>query len=164
MPEGFLALEAFVRGAALTAENVRAAAPHDARASECNTQIVTEECPCRDTLAAVRRFHAALADALELALERMLSDVACDVLARELRLAPAEIATIAARALDEAANEVPVSVRAHPDETHRLTDLGVPVIADSALRRGDVALDVQSGSIDVSLGARLACVVAHCGR
>lgn len=163
MADGFVALETFVRGAARGSEPAAAAAAlDDARASESPTHVVAA-CPCRDALVAARRFHAALADALEAVLERLLNDLACDVLARELRLAPAEIAAIAKRALERAATDVPVAVRAHPDELPRLAELGIAVIADSALRYGDVALDVQSGTIDASLGARLACVLEACG-
>ncbi len=89
----------------------------------------------------------------------MLFDVACEVLARELELAPANLEAIVARACARHTSEGIVSVRIHPDEAAQLCDAGVEVIADSAVRRGDALLQVRSGTIDVTLGARLAAVL-----
>ena len=107
-------------------------------------RVRDEACPCAGAFSETRRFHAALADALDVALEGLLRDVACDVLARELSLAPADVAAIAVRALARYANESPVRVRMHPEEISRVAGMNVPVVADSELRRGDVAIDVRA--------------------
>jgi flagellar biosynthesis/type III secretory pathway protein FliH len=109
--------------------------------------------------AAARRFNAALCDALAFSLERLVRDIACEVLARELELAPCDVATIAARALDRYAGEGVVRVRVHPGDVPVCATLDVPVVADRSLRPGDVVFDVRCGSIDASLGARLEAVL-----
>jgi flagellar biosynthesis/type III secretory pathway protein FliH len=106
-----------------------------------------------------RRFRAALADALALSLERLVRDVACDVLARELLLAPPDVAAIAARALERYLEDGPLQLRVHPDDRGACASLDLPVVTDGRLRAGDVVLDVRCGSIDASLGARLETVL-----
>lgn len=118
-------------------------------------------CRCDGEFAAVRRFRAALADALETALDILLRDIACDVLARELALAPADLAAIATAALERYGAEAPLRVRAHPDDVAALEGVAVSVAADAGLRRGDLAIDLRTGTIDASLGARLACALAR---
>ncbi|HEY3676738.1 MAG TPA: FliH/SctL family protein [Candidatus Tumulicola sp.] len=110
-------------------------------------------------IAAARRFGAALADALALSLERLLRDIAYDVLARELALAPCDVATIAARALNRYLDEEPVRVRVHPDEVTACATLDVGIVGDPSLRIGDAVLEVRCGSIDASLEARLEAVL-----
>lgn len=158
MAEGFVPLDAFLRECepAAPPAGVPAARIENSGASP---QPREEACECAGALASVRRFHAALADALDFALDELLRDVACDVLARELTIAPADVVAIAARALARYAAESPVRLRAHPDEIACLTGMNVPVTADSELRRGDVAIDLRAGTIDASLGARLLCAL-----
>jgi flagellar biosynthesis/type III secretory pathway protein FliH len=157
MAEGFVALDAFLREASpsVIASEVASAGEYGDEAPH----VRNEACPCAGAFSEIRRFHAALADALDFALEGLLRDVACDVLARELSLAPADVAAIAARALTRYANESPVRLRAHPEEIGHLAGINVPVVADSGLRRGDVAIDLQCGTIDAGLGARLLCAL-----
>jgi flagellar biosynthesis/type III secretory pathway protein FliH len=112
-----------------------------------------------DAAAEARRFRAALADALALSLERLVRDVACDVLARELLLAPLDVAAIAARALERYLDEGPLQLRVHPDDCDACASLDLRVVGDERLRSGDVVLDVRCGSIDASLGARLETVL-----
>jgi flagellar biosynthesis/type III secretory pathway protein FliH len=107
-----------------------------------------------DALAAARRFHGALADALEFNLERLLRTIASEVLGRELALAAAEIRSIAAAALARYAADVPVRLRAHPHEIEVLAALNVAVVADPSLERGDFALEVRTGTIEATLAAR----------
>lgn len=158
MPDGlgFVPLDAFLRQ--LQPADRTPADPSTERAAE-SPPPGAEPCPCAGALAAARRFHAALADALDVALEGLLRNVACDVLARELSLAPADIAAIAARALAQYAGESPVRIRVHPEETFLLDGAEIPVVPDCRLRRGDVAIDVECGTIDAGLGARLLCVL-----
>lgn len=110
-----------------------------------------------DVLAAVREarlFRARLADAFDAAAHRMLRDLATDVLARELRLAPCDI-TALLRRIVAAAPAVRVRVAA--------CDLasvhGVPAVADPALAAGDVVVEVAGGVVDARLGVRLATVL-----
>lgn len=109
----------------------------------------------REASAEVRRFRAAVRDAVDVTVREVLCDVAADVLARELRLAPADIDAIVTRACARSASEAVVRVRVHPDDVLRLERANVDVVPDPDLRRGDAMLDVCSGTIDLSLGARL---------
>ena len=154
MADGFVSLDSLLRETAAAD-----AAAEIACADVPEAMPPRIACPCAGALAAVRRFHAALADALDFALDGLLRDIACDVLARELALEPADVSAIASRALQRFANDSPLRVRAHPDEIGCLTDSGVPVVADGAMRRGDLAIDLRSGSVDASLGARLLCAL-----
>lgn len=114
-----------------------------------------------DALRETRRFRAALADALEAAREDLLRDFAADVLARELILAPADVEGVARRALERIyEDERPLQLRAHPADAGQLHALEVPIVTDATLRRGDVVLELRQGSIDLSLGARLAAVLS----
>ena len=118
-----------------------------------------EGVPVEEALAHVRRFRAALADAVDLRAERLLADIAASVLGRELRVAPADLRAIVAREL-ALAGEPPVRLRAHPDECESLHSWGAVVVADPALRRGDVTLELRSGTIAATLGCRLERVLA----
>jgi flagellar biosynthesis/type III secretory pathway protein FliH len=109
----------------------------------------------------IRRFRAAVADAFEYEVEALLRDVAADVLARELQLAPADLAQIVKRARSRFERERIVAVRAHPDDGGALAGFDLDVISDPALRRGDVAIDLRSGTIDLSLGLRLDAVLSR---
>jgi flagellar biosynthesis/type III secretory pathway protein FliH len=113
-------------------------------------------------LSEIRRFRAAVADAFEYEVESLLRDVASDVLARELQLSPADVAAIVERARNRYAREGILAVRVHPCDAGALAHLDLDVLADPALRRGDVAIDLHSGTIDLSLGVRLAALL--CGR
>lgn len=157
MADGFVSFDAFLRQAQPAVQTL--ALPNAGDRVDEPPPVRVEPCPCAGALSEVRRFHAALADALDVALEGLLRDVACDVLARELSLAPADVAAIAARAVTRYASESPLRIRVHPEELFRLNGMEVPVVADSELRRGDVALDLQCGTIDAGLGARLLCAL-----
>lgn len=113
-----------------------------------------------EAIADVRRFRAALADALDVALETLLNDIACDVLCRELQLKPVDLQAIVERAKERFLFDDPVSIRIHPEELETIDDGQAKLVADSTLRRGDVVLEVRSGTIDATLGARLESVLA----
>jgi hypothetical protein len=101
-----------------------------------------------------RLFRARLADALDDAVARLVRDLAADVLARELRLAPCELAALVRRVLDRAPV---VRVRVAPADVARVR--GVPVLADPALTAGDAIVELASGALDARLGVRLAAVL-----
>jgi flagellar biosynthesis/type III secretory pathway protein FliH len=151
MGEPFVPLDAFLRPA--IAPEAVAQAP-----------IPADEIPCQpagfsDAVAGVRRFRAAVADAVDAAAEAILRDIAATVLARELELAPANLQAIVSGACLRFANDGAAYVRVHPNETALLAGLEIDVVADEGLRRGDALLEVKAGTIDLTLGARLAAVL-----
>ncbi|MBV8490595.1 MAG: hypothetical protein JO199_08700 [Candidatus Eremiobacteraeota bacterium] len=113
-----------------------------------------------ETLAAVRRFKAALDEALEIAVGNVVREVAVAVVARELSLAPAGLAAIVEDARKRFGVDRILRVRVNPLEAHLLTGLNVDVAADRALRTGDVEIDLDDGTIDATLGARLERVLS----
>lgn len=111
-----------------------------------------------ELLREVRLFHARVIEAVEAAVETLVTDIAADVLGRELVLQPAEIETIVDRALQRFADEEPLRVRVHADDAPRLNG-ALPVVLDVGLRPGDAVIELRNGSVDASLGVRLAAVV-----
>src|SRR5690348_1162036 len=91
-----------------------------------------------ETLAAARRFRAGLADALDVALEQLLTEIAEGVLARELRIAGPDIAAIVAEALARHDDRKVLSIRAHPKDLESLAQFGGERIGDLAQRPGSV--------------------------
>jgi hypothetical protein len=145
----FVPLREILRQAQPTTENVDSSA---VRQPELDVEAAIE---LLDVLGEARRFRAALADALDVAVERLLRDIASDVVARELQLGAADVDAIVRAALRRHEREWPLRVRAHPDDMGALGDVDCAVAADAALRRGDLAFDLKSGTIDLSLGVRL---------
>ena len=105
-------------------------------------------------LRAARVFRAQLADALTEAFGTLLCDLAADVLARELRLAPCDLEALLRRVAERAPI---VRVRVAPADIACLT--GVPVEADADLDPGDAIVELAGGTIDARLGMRLATVL-----
>jgi flagellar biosynthesis/type III secretory pathway protein FliH len=101
-----------------------------------------------------KRFRAALADAVETCANDLLRDIAGDVLARELFLAPCDLRAIVSRAMARHGSDL-VRIRVRSEDAPGLKDTGLPVCMDDSLRSGDVTLETHYGSIDASLGARL---------
>jgi len=101
-----------------------------------------------------RLFRARLADALDDAVVRLVRELAADVLMRELRLAPCEIAALVRRVLRRAPV---IRVRVAPADVALVT--GVPVLADPALAPGDAIVELASGALDARLGVRLSAVL-----
>ncbi|MBV8638441.1 MAG: hypothetical protein JO322_10170 [Candidatus Eremiobacteraeota bacterium] len=106
-----------------------------------------------------RRFRAALADALDACVEELLRDVAGDVLARELRLAPCDVRAIVERAVERYGVD-PLCIRVNSADARAFEATGEKVVVDDRVRGGDVFIDIRQGSIDASLGARLERVLA----
>ncbi len=121
-----------------------------------------DEAAIADVVSRARRFRAMLAEALDRTVADLLRDIAAEVIGRELHTAPAELQRIVQRALERAAHELPVAVRAHPSQLGLLR-LDVPLIADASLRSNDVCIDLRSGTIDATLGVRLEHVLAAYG-
>lgn len=112
----------------------------------------------RDIVREVRLFHARIAESVEAAVETIALDIASEIVGRELQIAPVAIESIVRRALERYAASEPLRVRVHPDEARHVV-LDVPVAGDSGLRRGDVFLELRCGTVDASLGVRLADVL-----
>jgi hypothetical protein len=124
-------------------------------------EVDAEEHVARQTVRAARLFRARLADAFDDAAARLLRELACDVLARELRLAPCELSALVRRARER----MPVvRVRVAACDVVRVGmplshNRDVEVIADSALVGGDAVVEVAGGAFDARLGVRLATVL-----
>jgi hypothetical protein len=108
----------------------------------------------RAVLRDARLFRARLADAFDSAATKLVRELAADVLMRELRLAPCDIAALVQRVRDRAP-VVRVRVAAVDVDAVR----GVPVVIDPALEAGDAMVELAGGALDARLGARLACVL-----
>ncbi|MBV8491257.1 MAG: hypothetical protein JO199_12075 [Candidatus Eremiobacteraeota bacterium] len=104
--------------------------------------------------------RASMSEALERALTALLTDIAGSVLARELRLAPADVQSIVSRLLEQFSMEEPACVRVCPADAPRLEGLAFPVRVDATLRHGDIVLEVRNGSIESFLGMRLASALS----
>jgi flagellar biosynthesis/type III secretory pathway protein FliH len=105
-------------------------------------------------LRAARLFRAQLADALTEAFGTLLCELAADVLARELRLAPCDLEALLQRVAERAPI---VRVRVAPADAVRIA--GISVEADADLDPGDAIVELAGGAIDARLGVRLATVL-----
>ena len=105
-----------------------------------------------------RLFRARLADAFDDARVRLLRELAADVLARELRIAPCDLDLLARRVL---AGAPVVRVRVAPGDVAAIG--GVPVVADAELNAGDAVVELAAGALDARLGVRLALVLEAFG-
>jgi flagellar biosynthesis/type III secretory pathway protein FliH len=112
----------------------------------------------------VRLFRAHLIEALEDATASVVREIAASVLARELALAPADLERIVDSTLAEYLADEPLAIRVNPAEASKLTERGIPIVADETLRPGDAVLQLRSGSVNRSLGVRLERVLREvCG-
>ncbi|MGC1380673.1 MAG: FliH/SctL family protein [Candidatus Baltobacteraceae bacterium] len=163
MPDEFVSLAVFLRPPAPpfappAATPVETAGEPQDRGGERELNSIVEE-----AVRSARRFRAALADALDAAVERLLAEIASGVLARELRIADADVASLVASALERFSSERVLSVRVHPHAAAALGDsLALEIVADQALLESDLILELHSGTIDMRLRARLARALAAC--
>jgi flagellar biosynthesis/type III secretory pathway protein FliH len=157
-PDDFVALTAFLRPIPRqTKIESPATAPADLPAPlDAQATALGERYDAM--LREVRRFRAGLADALDAAAAELLPLIAREVLARELRLAPAEIGEIVRSAVARRGTEV-LAIRANPADLGKIADIEIERIADEVLRPGSVLIELRSGTIDLSLDARLEAVV-----
>jgi len=160
MHDGFVPLQIALRPARALASDTEEDSESKTLREPVNAAAPQTLSDVHGALAAARRFSAALADALALSLDRLLRDIACDVLARELALAPCDVAAIAAHALRRYLDEEPLRLRVHPDDVHACAALDIGIVADESLRVGDAVLEVRCGSIDASMEARLEVVLS----
>ena len=130
-----------------------AAEPGDAAEAEAEAEAARD----------LRLFHARIAENVESAVEMLLADIAADVLARELQIAPAVIQSIVAHALQRFAQEKPLRVRLNPCDAGRVC-CELPVVPDQGLREGDAVIELRDGWVDISLGSRLANVLVRAQR
>jgi len=151
MSEAFVPLAVFLRAA--VAEPAREAPPERGELSS----LAPEQ---EEALCAARRFRAGLADALDVALPHLLRAIARDVLGRELRLRAADVGAVACGALQRLEGKEPIAVRAHPEDLDELAALELKRIPDISLNRGDVVIELRSGTIDLRLDARLDAALA----
>lgn len=160
MSAEFIALADLLRGVPLPAEPVTPVVPIVEEAAVRTDDVAADAVgsAAADELAAALRearlFRARLADAFDDAAERLVRELAADVLARELRLAPCDLASIVQRV---AARAPAVRVRVAPADVARVT--GIAVLADPALCAGDAIVEVAGGALDARLGVRLATVL-----
>jgi len=121
----------------------------------------SEPLPAPEIVAAIREarlFRARLADALDAKLERLLAGIASEIVLRELRSAPAEIASIVAFIIQEY-GAPPLCIRVAPADADALRPSDVRVVEDSTLDAGDAIVVFGTGEIDARLGVRLAAVL-----
>ena len=138
-----------------------AAAPAggESEADGGDTVLVTEpvnDVPA-DAVAAIREarlFRARLADAFDAASARLIRELASDVLARELKLAPCDLDALLRRTLERAPV---VRVRVAPADVPRVRAIGC--LADSELTPGDAVVELDGGALDARFGVRLAAVL-----
>lgn len=114
------------------------------------------------TFGAIRRFRAALADALDVAVQQLLEEIAENVLARELTVAGADVASIVAKTRERFSSERVLRVRVHPRDRSALDSLEIDSVLDETLVPGDVIAELRSGTIDLRLCARLESALAAC--
>jgi flagellar biosynthesis/type III secretory pathway protein FliH len=87
-------------------------------------------------------------------LAALVRELACAVLARELALAPCDLAALARRVLAEAPV---VRLRVAPEDG--VVACGVPTLVDPTLGAGDAVFELHGGELDARLGVRLADVL-----
>ncbi len=89
----------------------------------------------------------AAAEAFERGVPKLLEALARDVLARELLLAPPDIAALAERALTEFAEHEPVAIVVAPCDL-QCVGASLPVRGDAELRTGDLVIEVRDGAFE----------------
>ncbi len=112
----------------------------------------------RRAIREARLFRARLGDALDARLARLLAGIASDVVMRELRTAPADLAALVARIAAEHAAP-PLRVRVARADRDACAAGDVEIVEDATLDRGDAIVEFGAGDVDARLGVRLASVL-----
>ena len=137
-------------------------APRESRATNgAQSSLQAEDEACGRVVAESARWYARLNDALDAACTRLLGDIAAGVLARELQLAPCDLAELVAGLRAQMLGD-PLCIRLHPDDCARWNDASLPCREDLALAAGDAILELREGSIDARFGLRLQAVLDAC--
>ena len=150
MPNAFVPLREWLAPAAPRSVEPECEVHEEEEAA--TVEVAVESDVLDEVLRETRFFRAALRDALEESVKMLAREIAIEVVARELELAPVDIAAVVERASER--YETPLSIRVHPEEARRLAAFA-NVIEDASMRSGDVLLTVAGGTIDASLGMRL---------
>lgn len=161
MDERFIPLAAFVRAASRPAEPRTSAAPAAAAAAPAPAAAAAREFeprraepPHAETVQELALMRLAALEAYERAWRRLLDSLAHEVLARELRLAPPDIAALASRALQAFAEQEPLALVLAPQDAQRVA-LDLPVRADPALEPGDLVVEVRDGELESRFAFRV---------
>lgn len=104
-----------------------------------------------------RLFRARIAEAVDAAVETVLSHVAQRVLARELQTAPCDIEAVVDACLAHVLERPGLRVLVHPDDVARIRS--VDAQGDASLEPGDCVLALEYGSVRSTLSLRLADAV-----
>ncbi len=158
MVDGFIPLAAFVRaarrsdepGAPVRDENSSSQAippVRDPRPQAAEPGPQHAEPPRPEVVQELVLMRLAALEAYERARLRLLESLADEVLARELQLAPADIAVLARRALAAFAEQEPLALVLAPQDAERVA-LALPVRADPALEPGDLIVEVRDGEVE----------------
>jgi hypothetical protein len=140
-------------------EAAAAAAP--ARAAAPGGDAPAADLPVAATLRQeLARIRFAALDGFERAARRLLAELASEVLARELLLAPADTAALVRRLCAQFAAFEPLGLVLSPPDAERVR-LGLPVRVDAALRPGDVILEVREGAFESHAAFRTEGAVAR---
>ena len=94
-------------------------------------------------------------EGFERATRRLIADLAHDVLARELALAPADIEALVARALAAWSDHEPIALAVAPADRERVR-APLPIRTDPTLASGDLTVFVRDGAFESPFGFRLA--------
>jgi len=162
MPDQFVPLALYLRGEPQDPIPGDVQSPETTGESDERLAPAEEYEEIEESIRAARRFRAGLADAMDVHVPALLREIAGDVLARELTLQDADVAAIVEAALTGLERETVLAVRVHPQDADAVAPLGIPLVADGALARGDVSIELQCGTIDMRLAARLERALAAC--
>jgi hypothetical protein len=141
------------RSADALARDVSAeAGPHEPNASPGSP--VPRAYEALDTLGGeLRILRIAACESFENEARRLLERLACDVLGRELALAPCDLGAIVAAARSELAAHEPLCLVTAPGERAEFP-AAFPRRFDPCLAPGDLHVELRGGALDVSLDAR----------
>ncbi len=148
---------------------VSAAAPSVSGASVAAAAPVTPAAPgdgekrleggARELVGDLAVMRAAAVEAFERASARLLRDLAEEVLARELALAPADTGALVRRFVAELADYEPLALAISPADAGQVR-AALPVRIDPNLRAGDAILEVRDGAFESRLVLRVESIVA----
>jgi hypothetical protein len=159
VPDGFVTLAVLVRGPATPPD------PEPLERAEPNVAPPQPPAPLPPAiLCELARLRLAAAEAYERGAAALLASLARDVLARELLLAPADLAALVATAPATCGAREPVTLVVSSADAASLADrTPLPVRIDPALGAGDLVVEVRDGAYASPLRFRLERVLAEVG-